>query len=59
MVNEVYHTFSRQQNPFVCLHIKTNRENVDVNVTPDKRTLYVQNEKILLATVKVVKRKCV
>ncbi|CAL8122911.1 unnamed protein product [Orchesella dallaii] len=52
VINEVYHTFSRSQNPFICLHIRTNRENVDVNVTPDKRTLYVQNEKILLAILK-------
>ncbi|ODN04620.1 Mismatch repair endonuclease PMS2 [Orchesella cincta] len=52
VINEVYHSFSRSQNPFVCLHIRTNRENVDINVTPDKRTLYVQNEKILLAILK-------
>lgn len=26
---------------------------VDVNVTPDKRQIFVQNEKLLLATLKV------
>lgn len=31
---------------------------MDVNVTPDKRTLYVQNEKILLATIKVMLNMC-
>ena len=28
-------------------------DNVDVNVTPDKRQIYVQEEKLLLATIKV------
>ena len=28
-------------------------ESVDVNVTPDKRQIFMENEKILLATIKV------
>ena len=35
------------------LSVTLGREQVDVNVTPDKRLLFVQNEKYLLACVKV------
>ena len=53
LVNEVYHQFNRHQYPFVLLNIKSkNLDNVDVNVTPDKRLVFVENEKLLLATVK-------
>ena len=31
-------------------------ESVDVNVTPDKRQLFIENEKILLAVIKVIHR---
>ena len=53
LVNEVYHQFNRHQYPFVLLNIKSkNLDNVDVNVTPDKRLVFVEHEKLLLATVK-------
>ena len=37
----------------LILNIGTNSTNVDVNVTPDKRTLLIDFEKYLLATIKV------
>ena len=47
LVNEVYHQFNRHQYPFVLLNIKSrNLDNVDVNVTPDKRLVFVENEKL-------------
>lgn len=33
-------------------------ESVDVNVTPDKRQIFMENEKILLATIKVSTADC-
>eukprot|EP00112_Aurelia_sp_Birch-Aquarium-sp1_P009719 Seg2114.2 transcript_id=Seg2114.2/GoldUCD/mRNA.D3Y31 product="Mismatch repair endonuclease PMS2" protein_id=Seg2114.2/GoldUCD/D3Y31 len=52
MVNEVYHMFNRHQYPFVFLDVSMNSELVDVNITPDKRQIFIQNEKLLLATLK-------
>uniref|UniRef100_A0A3B3D559 Mismatch repair endonuclease PMS2 n=1 Tax=Oryzias melastigma TaxID=30732 RepID=A0A3B3D559_ORYME len=52
VVNEVYHTYNRHQYPFVALNITVASECVDVNVTPDKRQIFLQEEKVLLATLK-------
>ncbi|KAG8236317.1 hypothetical protein J437_LFUL015944 [Ladona fulva] len=54
--NEVYHQYNSNQNPFVFLNIKTDGSGVDVNVTPDKRKIFIENEKLLLATVKVLSK---
>jgi len=42
----------RHQFPFVILNVLTNRDKVDVNVTPDKRQVFVHNEKVLFAIIK-------
>ncbi|KAM8837823.1 mismatch repair endonuclease PMS2 [Spinachia spinachia] len=52
LVNEVYHMYNRHQYPFVALNIAVASERVDVNVTPDKRQIFLQEEKLLLAIVK-------
>ena len=52
IINQVYHSYNRHQFPFVCLNIKTERETVDVNITPDKRQIFLAQEKYLLALVK-------
>ncbi|XP_067135070.1 mismatch repair endonuclease PMS2 isoform X2 [Centruroides vittatus] len=52
LINEVYHNYNRHQNPFILLNINIVTENVDMNVTPDKRKIFVQNEKLLLAIIK-------
>ncbi|XP_053550956.1 mismatch repair endonuclease PMS2 [Bombina bombina] len=52
LVNEVYHTYNRHQYPFVVLNICVNSECVDINVTPDKRQILLQEEKLLLAILK-------
>uniref|UniRef100_A0AAQ4RYK2 PMS1 homolog 2, mismatch repair system component n=1 Tax=Gasterosteus aculeatus aculeatus TaxID=481459 RepID=A0AAQ4RYK2_GASAC len=52
LVNEVYHMYNRHQYPFVALNIAVASECVDVNVTPDKRQIFLQEEKLLLAVVK-------
>ncbi|XP_056392008.1 mismatch repair endonuclease PMS2 [Hyla sarda] len=53
VVNEVYHTFNRHQYPFVVLNICVNSDCVDINVTPDKRQILLQEEKLLLAILKM------
>uniref|UniRef100_H3D5R7 Mismatch repair endonuclease PMS2 n=1 Tax=Tetraodon nigroviridis TaxID=99883 RepID=H3D5R7_TETNG len=52
LVNEVYHMYNRHQYPFVALNISVASECVDVNVTPDKRQVFLQEEKLLLAALK-------
>jgi len=52
LVNQVYHSFNRHQFPFVCLDILTERSTVDINITPDKRQVFLTNEKFLNELVK-------
>ncbi|XP_052266480.1 mismatch repair endonuclease PMS2-like [Dreissena polymorpha] len=52
VVNEVYHQYNRHQYPFVVFKITVQKDNVDVNVTPDKRQVFMEGEKQILATVK-------
>ncbi|XP_069762812.1 mismatch repair endonuclease PMS2 isoform X2 [Narcine bancroftii] len=52
LVNEVYHLYNRHQYPFVALNVSVDSECVDVNVTPDKRQILLQDEKLLLAIMK-------
>uniref|UniRef100_F6XQD4 Mismatch repair endonuclease PMS2-like n=1 Tax=Ciona intestinalis TaxID=7719 RepID=F6XQD4_CIOIN len=49
IVNEVYHRFNRHQFPFIAINITTRHDLVDVNVTPDKRKVFFQNENLLFA----------
>lgn len=52
IINEMYHRYNSNQNPFVYLNITVERSDVDVNITPDKRQLLVNNENILLLVLK-------
>ncbi|XP_035233556.1 mismatch repair endonuclease PMS2-like, partial [Stegodyphus dumicola] len=52
LINEVYHSFNRHQYPFVFVNISLIKGCADVNVTPDKRQIFIPNEKLLLAVVK-------
>ncbi|KFV08218.1 Mismatch repair endonuclease PMS2, partial [Pterocles gutturalis] len=52
LVNEVYHVYNKHQYPFVVLNISVDSECVDINVTPDKRQILLQEEKLLLAILK-------
>ncbi|KAM8765686.1 mismatch repair endonuclease PMS2 [Rhynchonycteris naso] len=52
LVNEVYHMYNRHQYPFVVLNISVDSGCVDINVTPDKRQILLQEEKLLLAVLK-------
>ncbi|XP_073968563.1 mismatch repair endonuclease PMS2 isoform X2 [Rhodnius prolixus] len=52
VVNEIYHQFNVHQSPFVYLNITVAKDSVDVNVTPDKRQIFLNHEKLLVAIVK-------
>lgn len=52
LVNNVYHKYNTKQYPFVFLNIKLGRQSADVNVTPDKRTIFFTQERLILATLK-------
>ncbi|KAM6423910.1 mismatch repair endonuclease PMS2 [Liasis olivaceus] len=52
VVNEVYHMYNKHQYPFIVLNIRAESGCVDVNVTPDKRQILLQEEKLLLAILK-------
>ncbi|RWS24142.1 mismatch repair endonuclease PMS2-like isoform X5, partial [Leptotrombidium deliense] len=52
LVNDVYSSFLKNHYPFVLLKIEIPQNRVDVNITPDKRTLMIENEQLILAIVK-------
>ncbi|KAF6019948.1 hypothetical protein EB796_021768 [Bugula neritina] len=52
LVNEVYHLYNKLQYPSVFLDIQMERGAADVNVTPDKRKVFLDYEPLLLATIK-------
>ncbi|XP_025832566.1 mismatch repair endonuclease PMS2 [Agrilus planipennis] len=52
VVNDVYKQFNSNQYPFVYLNVEMERSCVDVNVTPDKRQVFLEKEKLLLAVIK-------
>lgn len=52
LVNNVYHRYNNKQYPFVFLNIKLDRQSADVNVTPNKRTIFFTQERLILATLK-------
>ncbi|XP_011311447.1 mismatch repair endonuclease PMS2 [Fopius arisanus] len=53
LINHIYHKYNNKQYPFVYLNLKLPQDTADVNVTPDKRTVFLTQEKIILATVKM------
>lgn len=56
IVNQVFRSFdptgNGNQYPILIINFTIPSEYVDVNVTPDKRTVFVSNEKVLFAVVK-------
>lgn len=52
LINEIFRLFNKKQYPFVQLDILTKRDQVDINVTPDKRQVFLTHEKALLAILK-------
>ncbi|XP_025204221.1 mismatch repair endonuclease PMS2 [Melanaphis sacchari] len=51
-VNEVYHQYNQNQYPFIYLNITIARDEVDINVTPDKRQIFLSNENCLVSIIR-------
>lgn len=52
VMNEIYRQYNPNQYPFVFLNVNIERTAVDVNVTPDKRKIFMTKEKIILDVLK-------
>lgn len=52
LINDTYHRFNMNQYPFIVLNVCLERREVDVNLTPDKRQVLVNNEMILRLALK-------
>ncbi|XP_014214530.1 mismatch repair endonuclease PMS2-like [Copidosoma floridanum] len=52
LINFIFHNYNNKQYPFVYLNILIEKNCADVNVTPDKRTVLLTNEKIIFAAIK-------
>ena len=51
-VNEVYKTFNSHQVPLAILDFRIPPESVDINVSPDKRTIFLHSEANLITALK-------
>ncbi|KAI9344539.1 histidine kinase-like ATPase [Zopfochytrium polystomum] len=56
VVNEVYRTYNAHQYPMVVLDLQLSPGDFDVNVTPDKRTIFLHREKDLFQALRVIER---
>ncbi|WRT64199.1 uncharacterized protein IL334_001128 [Kwoniella shivajii] len=52
-INEVYKTFNTHQVPLAILDFQIPPQSVDINVSPDKRTIFVHSEDRLIETLKI------
>ncbi|CAG8491776.1 9915_t:CDS:10 [Paraglomus occultum] len=50
--NEVYKTYNSNQLPFVIADVRLDKSRYDVNVSPDKRTIYIHDEKKVVDAMK-------
>ncbi|KAG0364939.1 hypothetical protein BC939DRAFT_461161 [Gamsiella multidivaricata] len=48
VINEVYHSFNTNQTPFLVANLILPTSYYDVNVSPDKRTIFLHNERMLV-----------
>ncbi|TPX61501.1 hypothetical protein PhCBS80983_g01070 [Powellomyces hirtus] len=51
-MNEIYGSFVTQKHPMAVLSLKMNTDRYDVNVTPDKRTIMLENERQIVESLK-------
>ncbi|KAL6730486.1 hypothetical protein Aduo_001459 [Ancylostoma duodenale] len=52
VINEVYQQYNRSQYPTLVLYVEVPPGEIDVNVTPDKRMVFFEREKELLALIR-------
>ncbi|KAF9962656.1 hypothetical protein BGZ70_008009 [Mortierella alpina] len=48
VINEVYHSFNTNQSPFLVANLVLPTSYYDVNVSPDKRTIFLHNERMIV-----------
>lgn len=53
-INEVYRQYNANQFPVLILDLQVPGEDVDINVTPDKRTLYMHHEARIIGEMQVL-----
>lgn len=53
-INEVYRQYNANQFPVLILDLQVPGEDVDINVTPDKRTLYMHHEARIIGEIQVL-----
>lgn len=51
LVNRIYHQYNNKKYPFIFLNLKLDQQNTDINVTPDKRTIFLTQERCIWATI--------
>nr|QDO16237.1 PMS1-like protein [Lingulodinium polyedra] len=54
LINDTYHQYNSRMWPVVILSFTASQGLVDVNVTPDKRTVFLHNEEALLSEIQEV-----
>ncbi|XP_017892868.1 mismatch repair endonuclease PMS2 [Ceratina calcarata] len=52
LINHIYQRYNNKQYPFVFLNLKLDKGSTDINVTPNKRTIFCAQERLILATLK-------
>ncbi|KAG0028003.1 Mismatch repair endonuclease pms2 [Podila clonocystis] len=52
VVNEVYHSFNTNQSPFLIANMVMPTSFYDVNVSPDKRTIFLHNERMIVEEIR-------
>ena len=52
-VNDTYRSYNSSQTPFVVLDFKVPKDSVDINVSPDKKTIYLHSEANLIQSLVV------
>ncbi|BFZ59424.1 ATP-binding mismatch repair protein [Saitoella coloradoensis] len=52
-INDIYGMFNSNQNPVFVLNLRLPFDSYDVNVTPDKRTIFLHGEDTIVETVKL------
>ncbi|KAF9346191.1 hypothetical protein BGX26_002323 [Mortierella sp. AD094] len=53
VINEVYRSFNTNQSPFLVANLILPTSYYDVNVSPDKRTIFLHNERMLVEELRV------
>jgi DNA mismatch repair protein PMS2 len=52
MFTEIYRQFNASMNPIIILILQVEDDNYDINVSPDKREVFIKNEKDILPLLK-------